>query len=256
MAEPGRRRVWMVVLGAVVLVVLIGAAMILWVAGTNRSGDNVASFARAPVGCDTTLDFERSGEFVLYVETSGRLDQLAGECDADMRYGRDAGDVPEPGLTLLDPNGDELDLQSTDGVTYDVGGFVGSSYQTVQIDTPGDHILTVAATGGDAFAVAIGHSPDDGVALLRWGAIAALIAGLVIGGLLLVLGSRRSPAAVAPSAPWMPDATAWPSSPPGFPVPPPTTGASGPGLMIPSSPPAARPMAPTRSPWDPPSPSA
>ena len=40
-----------------------------------------AAFARAPVGCETTLDFDRSGEFVLYIETTGQVDGIGGDCD-------------------------------------------------------------------------------------------------------------------------------------------------------------------------------
>jgi hypothetical protein len=123
----------------------------------------------------------------------------------------------------------------------------------VQIDTPGDHVLTVASTEGEPFALAVGRSPDDGVALLRWGAGAAAIAGLVLGGLFLVLGSRRSPAPIAPDSPWTPDDGGWPSSPPGFPVPPPTTGATGPAGPL-GPPLVAPPDVDHGSPWGPPLP--
>jgi hypothetical protein len=236
----------MVAIGALLLVVLLVTAAALWVASGDRRADNVAGFARAPVGCDTTLDFESTGTFVLYVETSGEVDDLAGACDAQLRYDRDADDVPRVELTLLDPDGDDIELGDATEAGYDVDGFVGSAVHEVQIDTPGDHVLTVAPTGGDAFAVAVGRSPDQGVALLRWAAVAAAISGLVLGGLFLVLGTRRPPETTTPVAPWTPDERGWPSSPPGFPVPPPTTGATGPGRASPTEPP--------RSPWGPPSP--
>ena len=267
MPERARRKGWMLALGMVLLVGLIGAAVALWVASDERRADNVAGFARAPVGCDTTLDFEATGTFVLYLETSGEFGDLAGACDAELSYDRDAADVPQPELTLLDPNGDALDLDDANEASYDVDGFVGNASATVQIDTPGDHVLTVAPTTGDPFAVAVGRLPDDGVALLRWGAVAAAIGGLLLGGLFLVLGSRRPPAPVQPTAPWTPDGGGWPASPPGFPVPPPTTGATGPAgpqvftppgqqpTSIPQAP-APRPSAPSgdpTSPWAPPS---
>lgn len=261
--QPVGRRGWMVVAGIVVLVALLGAAVALWIASGERRADNVAAFARAPVGCDTTLDFEATGTFILYVETSGEFDQLAGECDADVRYDRDPDDVPELTLTLLDPNGDTVDIADADSDAYDVDGFVGSATRSVQIEVPGDHVLTVAPTAGDPFAVAIGRSPDQGVALLRWGAAVAAITGLVVGGLLLVLGSRRPPAAPPPSARWAPDGQGWPASPPGFPVPPPTTGATGPaGPPLAAPPPetasptpvVSAPDDPPRSPWAPPPP--
>lgn len=249
MPERAQRRGWMLLVGVVLLVGLVGVAAALWVASGQRRADNVAGFARAPVGCDTTLDFEATGTFVLYVETSGEFDQLAGACDAELQYDRGIDDPPVLDVTLVDPNGDEIDLDDAGDVRYDVDGFVGSAARTVEIDTPGDHVLTVAPTGGDPFALAVGRSPDDGVALLRWGAVVAAMVGLVLGGLFLVLGSRRSPAPITPAGPWTPDGRGWPSSPPGFPVPPPTTGATSP-----AGPPLVAPDVEQRSPWAPPPP--
>lgn len=254
MPERARRRGWMLVLGAVLIVGLVGAAAALWFVSSQRLADNVAGFARAPVGCDTTLDFEATGRFMLYVESSGEFGQLAGACGAELRYSRDLGDVPVVDVTLVDPNGDEIvldDLDDGDDFSYDVDGFVGSAARTVEIGTPGDHVLAIAPTGGAAFAVAVGRAPDEGVWLLRWGAVAAAIVGLVLGGLFLVLGSRRSPAPIGPADPWAPDGRGWPSSPPGFPVPPPTTGATGPAGPT-SWPTTSVPEADQPSPWGPP----
>lgn len=248
MPERTRRRGWLVLAGVLVLVCSVGGAIALWNAADGRRSDNVASFARAPVGCDTTLDFEATGTFVLYVETSGEFGPLAGACEQQLRFDRDVDDVPVVDATLVDPNGEAIDLGDivdADPAGYDVGGFVGSAVHTVRIDTPGDHVLTVAPTAGAPFAIAVGRSPDDGVALLRWAGVAAGIAGLVLAGVLLVLGSRRSPTPLSPVDPWSPDDRAWPSSPPGFPVPPPTTGATGP-------PQAARPDSDPPSLWGPP----
>jgi hypothetical protein len=252
----------MLVVGVVSLVALLGVAAALWVGSGQRRSDNIAAFARAPVGCDTTLDFEATGTFFLYVETSGEIDLLAGECDADQRYDRDPGDPPDVAVTLIDADGALVELGDPDSLDYDVDGFVGAAVHNVQIETPGDHVLTVAPTEGAPFAVAVGRSPDEGVALLRWGAVAAAIAGLVIGGVFLALGSRRMPPRSAPAAPWTPDAADWPASPPGFPAPPPTTGAIGPAgapppptvpePMRPPAPPAASGEPSPPSPWAPP----
>jgi hypothetical protein len=255
MTERADRRGWMLALGALLIVGMLGAAVALWTAGTGRKADNVAGFARAPVGCDTTLDFESTGTFIVYVETTGEFGPLAGACDAPQQYDRDPADVPDVELVLRGPDGDTVELDETTELDYDIDGFVGSSIGEVQIEIAGDHVLTVAPTGGPAFAVAVGRQPDQGVALLRWGAVAAAIGGLVLGGLLLVLGSRRPPAAPAPSSPWTPDGRGWPSSPPGFPVPPPTTGATGPAGPPPiaAPPPPSTPQGPPPSPWGPPS---
>ncbi len=259
MTERAGRRGWMLALGVLVIVGALGAAVAMWIAGTNREADNVAGFARAPVGCDTTLDFASTGTFLLYAETTGRFGELAGACDAPPRYDRDADDVPAVEVTLRDPDGDVIDLDDSAEVDYDVDGFVGSSIGEVQIESEGDHVLTVGPVDGETFAVAIGRQPDQGVALLRWGALAAAIGGLLLGGLLVVLGSRRPPVMPAPVAPWTPDSGGWPSSPPGFPAPPPTTGATGPAGPLPTAP-VAVPLppgpppgpAPGSSPWGPP----
>ena len=277
MSERAGRRGWMLAVGVLVLVGLVGAAVVMWIAAGDRRAANVAGFARAPMGCDTTLDFDSTGTFVLYIETSGELDELAGACDAQLRYDRDADDIPLVELTLRDPDGDGLELADARDVSYDVDGFVGVSVHEVEIATSGDHVLTVAPTGGDAFAIAVGRTPDQGVALLRWGAVAAAIGGLVVGGLLLVLGSRRPTPTTASPDPWTPDEAGWPSSPPGFPVPPPTTGATGPAgpplttppttplttpapttplTPAPTRPASSQPLPPSddqRSPWAPPS---
>jgi len=256
----------MLAVGVVALVGLLAVAVALWNASGQRTADNVAGFARAPVGCDTTLDFEATGTFVVYIETTGEFEELAGACDAELRYDRDADDVPDPELTLIDPNGDDVNVDDAGVVSYDVDGFVGSSTRTVQIDTPGDHVLTVAPTSGDAFAVTVGRSTEDGVALLRWGAIAAAIGGLALGGVFLVLGSRRAPNSTPMESAWAPEGGSWPSAPPGFPVPPPTTGATGPAgppwTPVPHEPPTSSPgsipLTPgvsdggQQSPWGPP----
>jgi hypothetical protein len=258
----------MFVVGVLALVVLLGAAVALWGAAGQREADNVAGFARAPVGCVTTLGFESTGTFVLYVETTGEFDQLAGACDAELEYDRDPEDVPVVDLTLSGPDGDDIEIDDKTGVDYDVDGFVGSAVGEVQIDSTGDHVLTVAPADGESFAIAVGRQPDEGVAVLRLGAVAAAIGGLLIGGLFLVLGSRRPPTSPEPTAPWTPDAQSWPASPPGFPAPPPTTGALGPvGPPFPAPPtfgpspfpPSGFPPAPTvpdagPSPWAPPAP--
>lgn len=252
------RRGWVVALGVVVLVGLLGTAVALWIAGSGREADNVAGFARAPVGCDTTLDFESTGSFVVYLETTGRFGELAGACDVPERYDRPADDVVDVEISLRGPTGEPVELADGPEVDYDVDGYVGSSIAVVDIDVEGDHVLTVEPIDGPAVAVAVGRRPDQGVALLRWGAAGAAIGGLVLGGLLLVIGSRRPPAApAAPPAPWTPEAAGWPASPPGFPVPPPTTGASGPPGSTgspgpPSTSPGTAPPSPPPSPWGPP----
>jgi hypothetical protein len=257
MSGPSSGRGWMLVVGVIVLAAgLIGAGA-LWYGSGQRLDDNVADFARAPSGCATTFDFARSGEFTVYVETMGSLDDLAGDCSADSEYDRD--DVADPQLQLVDADGVGVDISDAAGVSYDTGVFAGSSVGVVQIATPGEYFVTVAAAG-DQFAIAVGGDPNDGVGLLRWSAVALAIVSLVVGGILLMLGSRRPPGRASTDDPlWKPQgaATTWPIGPPGFPAPPPTTGATGPAgpPMAPprNAPASVAPPGPAPSPWAPPS---
>lgn len=259
----------MLVVGVILVVGGLLGAGALWYMGGQRLDDNVAAFARAPSGCATTLDFERTGEFTLYVETSGRLDDLSGDCVAEADYDRD--DLERADVVLADAGGAAIPTEPTEGTSYDTGTFVGRSFAVVTIDEPGDVVLTVSSTG-EPFAVAVGGDPNNGVAALRWGAVVLAIVALVVGGVLLVVGSRRPEPAAEPGDNWQPDpngGATWPIGPPGFPPPPPTTGASapaGPPLLpppgvhsvpgqptLPGAPsmPASPPLAPPG--WGPPS---
>jgi len=219
-----------------VLVGLLAVAALLWFTAERRYDDNVAGFARAPSGCATTLEFERVGTFTLYVETTGMLASLQGDCDTVEAYDRDPADAPAVHLELRPVDGEPLDIDDVDGPSYDTGAFVGVGRGVVEVLDAGDHVITVDSDGGPAFAVAVGGEPGDGVALLRWGAAAAAIVGLVAAGALFVVASRRPEPMSAPVGVVEP---VWPTGPPGFPAPPPTTGATGLPMPIPGQPPIA-----------------
>lgn len=264
MSERALRHGAILVVGVIVLIVGIVGAGALWFAADARLDSNVDSLARGPSGCATTLDFDRTGTFNLFVETTGSLEDLAGDCAAATVYDRDV--VVDPVVAVVDPDGADIEIEPADSGDYDSGGFRGASLGIVQIEVAGDHVLTVPADGAQ-FVIAVGGDPTDGVAPLRWGAVSLAIFALVVGGLLLVLGSRRSPQpADHGDAPWQPGhlgSPSWPIGPPGFPPPPPTTGAAGPpgpplisppGVSLPGvSPPG---VSPPGSPWGPPGPAS
>ncbi len=281
---PGRRSRRPVVAGVLAVTALgaaIVVAIVLWAAADQRYADNVASFARAPVGCDTTLEFESAGEYVLYLETSGRIGELRGDCDLAEAYDRASDGLPRPVLALRaageDPDGDQeggdtvIDLGPTAGVDYDTGGYVGTAYRLVDVPAAGDYVLTVDDDADEPYAIAVGRDPAAGVPALRWGALASVLAGFVVAGLALVVASRRprtppaSPSGWAPvdqppvaSPPWTtgvatfpgsPNPGEWPTAPPGWSAP------SHPDHRPPAAPsPAWPPTAGAVPPWAPPAP--
>ena len=80
--SSGKRR-GRVVGGIVVLIVGIGGAIGLWLAANARLDAAVDGLARGPVGCDTVLDFDETGEYVVFIETKGAIGDSRGDCNAD-----------------------------------------------------------------------------------------------------------------------------------------------------------------------------
>jgi hypothetical protein len=251
--------------GLVVLIVGLLAAIGLWYSAGQREANAVRNLARAPSGCDTTLDFEAVGDFTIYIETAGRFDTpIAGDCVVDGAYGVLGDELPAVSLEMTSPSGDDVELTSTSGVAYNADGFAGQSARTFRVETPGDHILRVE-TPGDTdvqLAVAVGKDPSDGVGLMQLGAVLAAFAGLAIGGGLMIASRRTAgtePAAAAAQQ-WPLNPAGWPTTPPGVPAPPAAEGwqpAVGPPSHAPGAPHgASNPQAPAGWPPQPAAPAA
>jgi len=220
-ATTNRARLFGVIAFAVGLV----AAIVLWVLSSKRYDDAVADLAPAPVGCDTTLVFDRTGTYTFFVETKGHVGEIDGDCDTDDReYDLDGGRTPRVDLTLVNDNGDAIDLDRASGPSYDRDGFRGSGVRTADIDTTGAYVLRVSSDDGDVM-IRVGRDPSSGVIPMRVGAGALLVAGLVLGGLGLAHGRRR-PEEPFPGA----EAFQWP--------------AAGQPLTAPTAPPYANPPVP------------
>lgn len=193
--RPGRL---LTVLGVlVVLVGLLGGAVLALAAGERRS-NAVEGLARAPVGCDTTLDFAESGEYLVFVERAGTIGAVRGDCDVDETYSADGPiDVV---ITVVDPDGDDVALDDdVDSISYDVDGFVGSAAFVLDVTEPGDHVMRVES-GGDPFVVAVGTDPSDGLVALFAGAVAAALVGLLVGVAMIVSGRSRARRSLVTSA--------------------------------------------------------
>ncbi len=210
-------------LGVLLLVAGIGAAAAAFVLSSSRLEDGVKQLARAPVGCTTTLEFDKAGTFNVFVETKGKLtDPLKGDCAAKDEYDRGDDDAPDVTLTLKDGNDDEITIDEASGPTYDAAGFVGSAIGKVTIEEAGTYRLKVDSSSDD-FAIALGKDPDGDASSLQTIGLIAGGAAALIGLVLLLLGMRRRPApaaAVVPPSPWNAGVTGVPSVP-GYVAPPP-----------------------------------
>jgi hypothetical protein len=221
-------------LGIVVLVAGIVAGVTLWLAAARRYDDAVGQLAPAPIGCDTTLDFDRAGTYTFFVETKGSVGQIDGDCESAARH-YDVASVPRVTLTLADEDGQNVDLARTEGPTYDRAGRRGEGIRSVHIDRAGTYVLTAAATSTEAM-IRVGKDPSRGVSAIRAGAVAALVVGVVGSVLLIVLARpRRQPAPVRQPGPQ------WPTD---LPVRPPV----GPPTANPPIPPPYAPRPPSPAP--------
>ena len=242
----GKRRKGLIIVGVIVFLggLLGGGAVVA--KGMSNYKEAVQSLARAPVGCTTTLVFDKPATFILYTETKGKLGDLGGDCEGNGGAYEHSGDkLPKVSLTLEDPEGKPVDMRRGVTASYDVDNYVGTGVRTMQIEQAGTYHLSVESDESD-FAVAIGKNPkDDSEKLTAIGGAIAL-GGIVIGLLLFLLGLRRRKPDVAtadlryPGAP-MPG---WPPGPyAGVPATPPPTPSTYPGLA-----PAAPPIRPPEHP--------
>jgi len=229
----------------------------LWCSAGLRHSDAVRNFARASVGCDTTLNFEVAGEFLVFVETEGKISGVTGSCVAPGAFGQLGApqDLPPVRLVLTGPDGADIALDTRTGVHYDAAGSAGQLIRAFVVKNPGDHVLRVVSTNDSepaVFAIAVGRDPSQGVEPLQLGAFAAGIAGLIVGLLLIAMSRRRVPELAAPADPWS-GAAPWPTSPPGAPQPPQAAGwQQQPGPPVQASGASVQPAPPTSPPGQPP----
>lgn len=251
----GKRRKALMVLGLVLLLGgLAGGGAILSKSISNYE-DAVKALARAPVGCTTTLVFDEPATFTVYTETKGKVGELSGDCEANgSDYSHSGDKLPKVSMTLVDSNGDEIDMPRGGTASYDVGGYVGTGVRTLKIDDAGTYRLNVESDESD-FAVAIGKNPKADSDLLAAIGLGVGLGGFVIGLTCLLLGLRRRRPAAAltgfgdrtiPMPGWPPDpyfgaVTAEPPTHPGFrgehpPVPHPIAPPGQPPIRLPERP--------------------
>ncbi len=200
------------VTGVIVLVAGLAAGAALFFLSTSTEETTVKKFARAPAGCTTTLQFDRADTFEVYLETAGVLDTVSGDCAANgSAYNHADNDPPRATLSFVDANNAEVSLTPGTGDSYNVGDFRGQAVQQVQIPTSGIYQLTVTSEAND-FVIAIGGKSDTDSKKLKLAAIAAAIAGVVMGFVLLIAGNRSKRSRRLTPAPTQ---GMWPQAAPG-----------------------------------------
>lgn len=174
-------------------------AAVLLVGAQRRPGAQIDAFARAGVGCTTTVRVERAGEYFVFAELGAEPVERAGcvpVADPQARFS--VAIAPVDGVVVADDDR---------SVVYTRGAVSAGSVLRLVAEGPAD--LQVAVAGSDPGVVAaIGPDPDSGVDERR---AVALIVGaltLLVGGTLLVVASRagtsRAEAPAPPRSPWGP----------------------------------------------------
>lgn len=131
----GGRKTGLLIGGVVVLLGGVGGGLGLLASAGSAYEDAVKNLARAPIGCTTTLEFDSSATYYVYVETTGQIGEVRGSCEGtDTEYDTDADADPDVSVTLTNEDGDEIDVDDDDSKDYDAGGFVGHSVGTVEIE--------------------------------------------------------------------------------------------------------------------------
>jgi len=238
----GKRRKGLLITGLVVLLGgLIGGSVVV-ARGMSNYKDAVHSLARAPVGCTTTLVFDKADTFTVYIETKGKLGDLSGDCEASgAEYNHEGDKLPKVSLKLINSAGDEIDLPAATGASYDVDGYVGTQNRTLAISTAGTYRMDVESDDTD-FAISIGKNPKDANDLMEVIGGGIALAGLIVGVLLMLLGLRRrkpAPAIIDARNPMGP-LPGWPPGQYGATMPPAPPTIGGPTPQPPPPPPTTQ----------------
>lgn len=176
----------------VLLAGLVGAA-VLFYTSQQRPDQAIDEYARAPVGCTTTLEFTDTGTFYVFEEMGPEAAATLGECEP-------SADPDAAFRFVLSDESGAVEGQGDLGIAYDTGDRQGQSVASFVVDEPGRYEIEVV--GDDpAVVAAIGRDPDDGVAELRRAALIVGGIGIALGGLLLLLSGRRSRRAAAGRTP-------------------------------------------------------
>ena len=214
--EPIRRHRGQIGFGVILLIGGLVAGGVLFALSATAKNETLKKFARAPVGCTTTLQFEKKAVFTIYVETKGASLDVGGDCAGNGNsYDRGDAAAPTVRLSLVDGQDASVPMTPSSKYSYTTPDFRGASVEQVDIQAPGVYRLTVESKD-DNFAIAIGGDPAVDSRRMRLIGAGCAAAGLLVGMTLLLLGLRRRATPDA-EVEWSPTAVA---SSPSFSVPP------------------------------------
>lgn len=231
MAGKSRGRGLTAAVGWLLLCAGIVGAISLVVVGQRRFDDTVSTFARARVGCVTTLRFTEPGTFFVFeetgqapVSTSGG-DDIAGQCTP-------TADVSREFAFSLTAGEGPVGTVRERSISYEQDGRSGQSSATFLVTAPVTVDIVVVGPDDNVVA-AVGRNPHEARDDMRRLAVVLGVAGLVLGLLLLVLSGRRSRRANVAT---LPDGPGWSRPiPPAPPVMWPPSGPSISGAVQPST---------------------
>lgn len=193
MAVKSRGRGTVAALGLLCLFVGLVGGAVLYLVAERRPAQTVENFARAPVGCITTLEFAETGTFYVFEEVGADTVAIGNGCEPEVdptaRFSVEFTGALQPSVAA-----------GGDVVSYDVAGYDGRSIQQLEITRPGQYTLEV--TGDDpTVAAAIGRDPHENVDDLHRAALILAVAGTLLGLVLLTVSGRRSKRAATVSTP-------------------------------------------------------
>ncbi len=264
-----RRNPVLLVIGVLLVAAGVVGGLLLVKAASSSVGDNAKKLARAPGGCTTSLQFDKTGTFLVFYESKGRVGDLGGNCTGNgASFDRAGSSPPVQTLRLVGPDKKSVAIDDASGTSYNASGFKGAEIAKVKIDSSGLYLLTVSphqASEAD-YAIAIGKDPTSDRSTLQAAGLGAVIAGVVLGALLILLGLRKRGggatylATATPAPAWNPagPTITWQTQPQQPPTMSPgsATPAPPPPPPPPTGPPPTSPWMPGEPPRQPPSPFA
>ena len=146
-----------------------------------------------PLGCTTTLSFDDPGTYTFFVETTGEIGEIDGDCvtdEPDLRRRRRRRATGRRSRSSTRTAARSTSTASTGRRTTGPAARA-SRVRTAEIDDAGDYELTATTTSDeDEVVVRVGRDPASGVTAMRAGSIVALVLGVVVG---LAAARRRAP---------------------------------------------------------------